>query len=236
MSRWARALSTKSAACVAAAAPWRPLSVDTPQHLPPLHRAQSARQRARPRRRSCSRGGPQGQLAAAIARVGRPLSNQSVCLRVSTPADTAPLLTSETHPRSLKYNALGPKGGAAIAEGLKGNSTLQSLELAACLSNQLPCVRFCVIAPWDACSSPLTWQSLRQRRRREGCHCDCCRPQRDKDHQTQVCRRPIRSLSCQCPLTLLTHIHTPLPAACEKIDLVPVEEPLSPRASRATRF
>ena len=101
--------------------------LDTPHHLPPPC-SQSARQQARPRRRSCSRGGPQGQLAAAIARVGRPLSNQSVCLRVSTPADTAPLLTSETHPRSLKYNALGPKGGAAIAEGLKGNSTLQSLE------------------------------------------------------------------------------------------------------------
>ena len=67
---------------------------------------------------------------------------------------------------------------------------------------------FCVSAPWHACSSPLTWQSLRQRRRREGCHCDCCRPQRDKDHQTQVCRRPIRSLSCQRPLTLLTHTHT----------------------------
>ena len=30
------------------------------------------------------------------------------------------------------------------------------------------------------------------------------------------------------------HTHTPLPAACEIIDLGPVEEPLSPRASRAT--
>ena len=28
----------------------------------------------------------------------------------------------------LKDNQLGPKGGAALAEGLKGNSTLQSLK------------------------------------------------------------------------------------------------------------
>ena len=32
------------------------------------------------------------------------------------------------HPRSLEQNQLGPEGGAAIAEGLKGNSTLQSLK------------------------------------------------------------------------------------------------------------
>ena len=46
---------------------------------------------------------------------------------VSAPADTAhhpPL-----HPtRSLRANELGPEGGAALAEGLKGNSRLQSLE------------------------------------------------------------------------------------------------------------
>ena len=30
--------------------------------------------------------------------------------------------------RSLRDNCLGPEGGAALAEGLKGNSTLQSLE------------------------------------------------------------------------------------------------------------
>ena len=30
--------------------------------------------------------------------------------------------------RSLEYNDLGPKGGAAMAEGLKGNATLQSLK------------------------------------------------------------------------------------------------------------
>ena len=32
------------------------------------------------------------------------------------------------------------------------------------------------------------------------------------------------------------HPHSPAPAACVIIDLGPVEEPLSPRASRATRF
>ena len=30
--------------------------------------------------------------------------------------------------RSIGFNNLGPEGGAAIAEGLKGNSTLTSLE------------------------------------------------------------------------------------------------------------
>ena len=33
-----------------------------------------------------------------------------------------------TRARSLKRNCIGPKGGAALAEGLKGNSTLQMLE------------------------------------------------------------------------------------------------------------
>ena len=33
-----------------------------------------------------------------------------------------------TLPYSLYFNALGPEGGAALAEGLKGNSTLTSLK------------------------------------------------------------------------------------------------------------
>ena len=33
-----------------------------------------------------------------------------------------------SHARSLSHNRLGPEGGAALAKGLKGNSTLQSLE------------------------------------------------------------------------------------------------------------
>ena len=35
---------------------------------------------------------------------------------------------SGPHPGSLIGNNLGPEAGAALAEGLKGNSTLQSLE------------------------------------------------------------------------------------------------------------
>ena len=41
----------------------------------------------------------------------------------------------------MQYNGLETKGGAAIAEGLKGNSTLQSLKFAARLSNWLPSFR-----------------------------------------------------------------------------------------------
>ena len=33
-----------------------------------------------------------------------------------------------SHARSISHNFLGPEGGAALAEGLKGDSTLQSLE------------------------------------------------------------------------------------------------------------
>ena len=33
-----------------------------------------------------------------------------------------------SHARSLRFNHLGPEGGVALAKGLKGNSTLQSLE------------------------------------------------------------------------------------------------------------
>ena len=41
-----------------------------------------------------------------------------------------------SHARSLRSSRLGPKGAAALAEGLKGNSTLRSLEWAAWRSNQ----------------------------------------------------------------------------------------------------
>jgi len=43
-----------------------------------------------------------------------------------------PLTLLTTHlrsrARSLSWNGLGPEGGAALAEGLKGNTTLQSLK------------------------------------------------------------------------------------------------------------
>ena len=56
------------------------------------------------------------------------------------------LCTHHTHSRtrSLTANSLGPDGGAALAEGLKGNSTLQSLKYAANDSNRLPRVRLSV--------------------------------------------------------------------------------------------
>ena len=47
---------------------------------------------------------------------------------------------------SLQDNSLGHQGGAALAEGLKGNSTLQSLEYAACDSNRFPSVRLSINA------------------------------------------------------------------------------------------
>jgi hypothetical protein len=46
----------------------------------------------------------------------RPLTRLSTCLR--------------SRARSLRRNELGPEGATALAEGLKGNSTLQSLEYA----------------------------------------------------------------------------------------------------------
>ena len=50
---------------------------------------------------------------------------RSVCL-LSTPIETN---RPPPFPRacSLAWIKLGPKGGAALAEGLKGNSTLQSI-------------------------------------------------------------------------------------------------------------
>ena len=51
---------------------------------------------------------------------------RSVCLPVSTLTRLSTHL--QPHPRSIGHNELGPEGGAAIAEGLKGNSTLQLLE------------------------------------------------------------------------------------------------------------
>ena len=40
-----------------------------------------------------------------------------------------PLLSSfRSHARRLSLNELGPEGGAVLAKGIKGNTTLQSLE------------------------------------------------------------------------------------------------------------
>ena len=72
----------------------------------------------------------------AAARVGHVFA----CL--SAPIDS-PQLPPCSHPRSLRKNHLGPAGAAALAEGLKGNTTLQSLEWAAWRSNQSPEGLFC---------------------------------------------------------------------------------------------
>ena len=49
---------------------------------------------------------------------------------LSVPIDSPPVLSTRpcSHARSLSENRLGSKGAAALAEGLKGNTTLQSLE------------------------------------------------------------------------------------------------------------
>ena len=47
-----------------------------------------------------------------------------LCQRPLTAASTRPC----PHAHSLSENELGSEGGAALAEGLKGNTTLQSLE------------------------------------------------------------------------------------------------------------
>ena len=47
---------------------------------------------------------------------------------LSAPVDTSQRLPTYPRSRSLARNDLGPEGGAALAEGLKGNSTLQVLE------------------------------------------------------------------------------------------------------------
>ena len=46
----------------------------------------------------------------------------------SAPVDTPEHRASTPCARSLPYNSLGPEGVAALVEGLKGNTTLQSLE------------------------------------------------------------------------------------------------------------
>ena len=103
--------------------------IDTPHHPPPLPCSQSLMERPRSRRRSRFRQGPEGQLHAAITKVRRlwleptPECSPS-CQRPLTLLNTRLLSCT----RRLVGNDVGPEGGAALAEGLKGNSTLQSLE------------------------------------------------------------------------------------------------------------
>ena len=66
------------------------------------------------------------------------------CLGFVSAPMTLPI-TSLSRARSLGGNGLGPDGGAALADGLKGNSTLRRLGYA-CGSNRLLSVRLSVSA------------------------------------------------------------------------------------------
>jgi len=55
------------------------------------------------------------------------------CQRLLTPLSSH----LRSRPRSLRVNGLGPEGGAALAEGLKGNLTLQSLKYYAARGSNL---------------------------------------------------------------------------------------------------
>ena len=71
---------------------------------------------------------------------------------------TCPAPTTFVRARSLQGNSLGPQGAASLAEGLRGNSTLESLEYATCDSNRplsvLPfCQRPLTRLPIHSCST-----------------------------------------------------------------------------------
>ena len=67
--------------------------------------------------------GLKGSAVTSLKCAARP----GVFAFVSAPIDT-PQHRPRSHARSFSRNGLGPGGGAALAEGLKGNTTLQSLE------------------------------------------------------------------------------------------------------------
>ena len=67
---------------------------------------------------------PQSKIARLECAMGLEPAPESVFAFVSRPADRK---ANTFCAHRLDYNELGPGGGAALAEGLKGNSTLQSL-------------------------------------------------------------------------------------------------------------
>ena len=106
----------------------RSISIDTPPFLGSLGNNQLCGLDERGRGTYTAEGitklcdGLKGSGVTLLERAAAP----SVRL-LSAPRDTPqppPLLP---HARSLSGNRLGPEGGAALAEGLKGNSTLQLL-------------------------------------------------------------------------------------------------------------
>ena len=100
--------------------------VDTPTLSPlqPYPCLQYLAQHNRRQGRLRARSHPQGD-DDLLPRVRRRLI---VFTFVSMPIDTSQHLCLLTRARSLEHNNLGPKGVAALAEGLKGNSTLQVLK------------------------------------------------------------------------------------------------------------
>ena len=62
--------------------------------------------------------------AVTSLKCAAPSSGSSLCQRPLTLLITSLL----SRARSLRNNHIGPKGGAALADGLKGNSTLKELK------------------------------------------------------------------------------------------------------------
>ena len=62
------------------------------------------------------------------SRPSRARTGSRVFALVSAPVDTTQHPPPFPHARSLASNNLNQKGGAALAKGLKGNSTLTSLK------------------------------------------------------------------------------------------------------------
>ena len=117
--------------------------IDISQQPPPRPRSQSPEQWTWSRWRSCARGGPKGQLHAAIARVGcpalEPTPERSLsCQRPLTHA--CALSLPPTTSCSLWDNDIGAEGASALAAVLK-ETKISNLKCAAALS-----VRFCVSA------------------------------------------------------------------------------------------
>ena len=100
--------------------------IDTPTLSPFLIRcpcSQSSVKQHRSPGRLCARRHPQGDADPTTGVRRRPRAFAFVSMPLDMPQHPSLL-----HARSLRYNDLGPKGAAALAEGLKGNSTLQELE------------------------------------------------------------------------------------------------------------
>ena len=70
----------------------------------------------------------EGLKGSAVTSLECATTPYTVFAFVSAPVDTSQDLCLITRARSLERNNLGPEGGAALIEGLKGNSMLQVLQ------------------------------------------------------------------------------------------------------------